>query len=170
MVHNTFHCPDILIVTFNVHLNAYLSNHVQLILYGIHVSMFAIGLQSALHPMETAAMDRLRIAAVETAIVHRHHPIAAPAAVAMVVAVVHHLIPMGKRNVRLLNARNVVIMTEDILETADIIETADILATVDISEDEDPAFQSCHSHHFQSVFSTAFEHISEKLFDYFLFF
>ena len=168
MAHNIFHYLDILIVTFNVHSNAYLSNRAQLILYGIHVLMYAIGLQSLLHLMGTAVMDRhpmVVAAAVETTMVHQHRrllAVAAAVAVAMVV-VVHHLILTEKRNVQLLSAKNVVIVDKDNPETVDILEIADTI------EDEDPAFQPCHSHHFQSVHWTALDHFS-KLFDYFLLF
>lgn len=163
MVHNISHYLDILIVTFNVHSNAYLSNRAQLILYGIHVLMFAIGLQLLLHLMETAVMDRHPLVAVETAMVHQHRLIALAAAAAVAMVVVHHLILTERRNAQLLNAKNVVIRTEDIPETADILETADTI------ENEDPVFHPCHSHHFQSVHWTALDHFS-KLFDYFLLF
>ena len=45
MVHNIIHFLVIHIATLNVDLNVYLSNHVQLILYGMHVLTFVIGQQ-----------------------------------------------------------------------------------------------------------------------------
>lgn len=112
MVHNIFHCLDILIVTFNVHLNVYLLNPVPPILYGIHVLLAAIGQQ---------LLVRLPMAAAITV----HHPMEILAAA---IAVVHHLTPTEKRSVPQSNARNVATEAEEVMEVAKITIREDLVS------------------------------------------
>jgi hypothetical protein len=78
MVQNIIHFLVIHIATFNVHLNVYLSNHVQLILYGMHVFTFVIGEQWLLIQLVVTITVQHPMVIVETTMVHHLMTLLAP--------------------------------------------------------------------------------------------
>ncbi len=104
MVHNIIHYLVILTVTFNVHLNVYLSNHAQPILYGMHVSMFVIGQQLLLVHLIITITEQHRTVMVEAITAHHHHHPMEVHHHRHPMEVHHHLIHTEEKNVQQLNA------------------------------------------------------------------